>query len=50
MSPPRATCRICRKVDRKNDFRNIFEISFAAATNDEVLLYDAMQQLASIEV
>lgn len=50
MSLPRITCRICRKPDRKKNFQNIFEEVFTARANDEMYLFDAMQQLAGIEV
>lgn len=44
-------CRICGKTERKLPFYDIFEHRFTSESNDEeIILYDAMQQLTGVEV
>lgn len=44
-------CRVCEKPDKKGIFDDIFEYRFMPdRTTEEILLYEAMQQLTGIQV
>lgn len=46
----RKKCRICQKPEVKADFTNIFQLCVKNGENEEISLFEAMQQLTGLQV